>query len=176
MKSESGLSLAKASQPLQPWCNASKRASGVQMRRAWGMRGDGRERPRCGKFCSSSLNVVSLSLLSAQVESSATFQVTGVASEKECASLCASTDQCTVYTFMGELNPLRQLRSSLQITNRGEKVRNKRYLFWGRKRTGTCASCSPPATCSSTTASIASPEFFSVTYATSKTRCLMGVV
>ena len=24
------------------------------MRRAWGMRGDGRERPRCGKFCPSS--------------------------------------------------------------------------------------------------------------------------
>ena len=72
------------------------------MRRAWGMRGDGRERPRCGK-------VLSL-LSSAQVETCATFQVTDVASEKECASLCASTDQCTVYTFMGELNPLRQLK------------------------------------------------------------------
>ena len=48
--------------------------------------------------------------LSPQVEYFATFQVTDVASEKECASLCASTDQCTAYTFMGELNPLRQLR------------------------------------------------------------------
>jgi len=35
--------------------------------------------------------------------------VTDVASEKECASLCASTDQCTAYTFMGELNPLRHM-------------------------------------------------------------------
>ena len=47
------------SSKLEHWCNTTKRTSGVQMRRAWGMWGDGRERPRCGKFCPSSLDVVS---------------------------------------------------------------------------------------------------------------------
>ena len=42
------------SSKLEHWCNTTKRTSGVQMRRAWGMRGDRRERPRCGKFCPSS--------------------------------------------------------------------------------------------------------------------------
>merc|ERR1712198_101136 len=34
---------------------------------------------------------------------------TDVASEKECASLCENTKDCTVYTYMGELNPLRHM-------------------------------------------------------------------
>ena len=37
----------------------------------------------------------------------ADFQATDVASEEDCADLCANTSNCTVYTYMGELNPLR---------------------------------------------------------------------
>ena len=35
------------------------------------------------------------------------FQATDVSSEGECVDLCANTNNCTVYTYMGELNPLR---------------------------------------------------------------------
>merc|ERR1712055_48061 len=35
--------------------------------------------------------------------------VTDVSSEEECANLCANTNNCTVYTYMGELNPLRHM-------------------------------------------------------------------
>ena len=106
-----------------------------------------------------------------------TFQATDVASEEECAGLCASTNNCTVYTYMGELNPLRfttihtvcSITAAVATLQREEEygLPGDRYgsgkpmegpVDGGAQKdqsltfAGTCASCFPPVMCSRTPA------------------------